>query len=177
MRHIFGTGKVDESGETQMPRNFARVVLGGKGFGALGIMPGIFEEILYSLRPAKDGEFVPIFLLGGFGGAAKNFADALLGKKRLNPDPLTIDGQRGEKQFGKQFETMLRGYEEFGDPEEPARAFKGLSKLIEEARGNLAKTFKNGLDEGDNEKLLTTRTIPEAVGLVLKGLRKLASLS
>lgn len=45
----------------------ARVVLGGRVHGFMGSMPGIAEEALASLRTGR-----PLFLLGGFGGCARD---------------------------------------------------------------------------------------------------------
>lgn len=53
----------------------ARIVLGGKISNYLGEMPGIYEETLLAFESHH-----PIYVLGGFGGAAKNLADLLDGK-------------------------------------------------------------------------------------------------
>ena len=58
--------------ETMRTRINARVLLGGRTEGYKGRMPGIAEEALLSLE-AKQ----PIFLLGSFGGAARDVAEAL----------------------------------------------------------------------------------------------------
>lgn len=50
----------------------ARVLLGGRTKGYKGRMPGIAEEALLSLEARQ-----PIFLLGGFGGATRDVAEAL----------------------------------------------------------------------------------------------------
>ena len=50
----------------------ARVVLGGRVDGYKGTMPGIAEECLMSL---KSGQ--PAFLLGGFGGCARDISETL----------------------------------------------------------------------------------------------------
>lgn len=50
----------------------ARLVLGGKLEGYKGAMPGIAEEALLALR-AKQ----PVFLVGGFGGCARDIAETL----------------------------------------------------------------------------------------------------
>jgi hypothetical protein len=50
----------------------ARIVLGGKVKDFKGRMPGIAEETLASLRRNK-----PLFLLGGFGGCARDIAQDL----------------------------------------------------------------------------------------------------
>jgi hypothetical protein len=50
----------------------ARVVLGGKVEGYKGKMPGVAEEALDALRAGQ-----PLFLLGGFGGCARDIAEDL----------------------------------------------------------------------------------------------------
>lgn len=50
----------------------ARVVLGGQVTGYMGRMPGVAEEALFSLRGRQ-----PLFLVGGFGGAARDVAETL----------------------------------------------------------------------------------------------------
>ena len=50
----------------------ARVVLGGRVSDYKGVMPGIAEEAVLSLRKSQ-----PLFLLGGFGGCARDIAETL----------------------------------------------------------------------------------------------------
>ena len=54
-----------------------RVVLGGQRTGFQGRMPGVVEEIILSMRAGK-----PIYIAGGFGGAAGDIAGTL----GLDPD-------------------------------------------------------------------------------------------
>jgi len=49
-----------------------RVVLGGRLEGYKGTMPGIAEEALLSLRACQ-----PLFLLGGYGGCARDIAETI----------------------------------------------------------------------------------------------------
>ena len=50
----------------------ARIVLGGRVEGYKGAMPGIAEETSLSLEKGQ-----PVFLLGGFGGCARDIAETL----------------------------------------------------------------------------------------------------
>ncbi len=50
----------------------ARVVLGGQVVDYKGCMPGVAEEALLSLRSSQ-----PLFLIGGFGGCARDVAETL----------------------------------------------------------------------------------------------------
>jgi hypothetical protein len=53
-------------------RSDARVVLGGKVSDFKGIMPGVAEEALTTINAGK-----PLYLLGGFGGCARDIAEDL----------------------------------------------------------------------------------------------------
>jgi len=57
----------------------AHVVLGGRVKGYKGRMPGIAEETLVALKAGR-----PVFILGGFGGCARDIAEEL---KLLPPKP------------------------------------------------------------------------------------------
>ena len=50
----------------------ARIILGGQIEQHKGIMPGIGEEALMSLRAGQ-----PLFVIGGFGGCARDIADSM----------------------------------------------------------------------------------------------------
>lgn len=57
---------------TMLAEANARIVLGGRVDRYKGAMPGIGEEALMSLR---DGQ--PLFLMGGFGGCARDIAETV----------------------------------------------------------------------------------------------------
>lgn len=50
----------------------ARIVLGGRVTGYKGVMPGIAEEALLSIRAGQ-----PVYLIGGFGGCARDIAETI----------------------------------------------------------------------------------------------------
>ena len=50
----------------------ARIILGGRVEGYRGIMPGVAEEALISIRAAQ-----PLFVLGGFGGCARDISETI----------------------------------------------------------------------------------------------------
>ncbi len=57
----------------------ARIILGGRTDGYQGTMPGIGEEALLSLKAGQ-----PLFVIGGFGGCARDIAESLgLVKQRM----------------------------------------------------------------------------------------------
>jgi hypothetical protein len=77
----------------------ARIVLGGRIEGYKGRMPGIAEEALTALEVGQ-----PLFLLGGFGGCARDIAVAL----KLWQQPSNFAAWTGQDEF-KQFDgTALR---------------------------------------------------------------------
>lgn len=57
---------------TIFSRSDARIVLGGRVDGFRGIMPGIAEESFLSLKHQQ-----PIYVLGGFGGCARDIAESV----------------------------------------------------------------------------------------------------
>jgi hypothetical protein len=57
---------------TMLLETHARVVLGGRVDQYKGAMPGIAEEALLSMRGGQ-----PLFLLGGFGGCARDIAESM----------------------------------------------------------------------------------------------------
>ena len=56
----------------------ARVVIGGKVDGFLGRYPGILEEVFYAIKYNK-----PIFIVGGFGGCAKEIVNFIQNRSTL----------------------------------------------------------------------------------------------
>lgn len=76
----------------------ARVVLGGRTEGYKGRMPGIAEEALTALEAGQ-----PLFLLGGFGGCARDIAVAL----KLVPRPATVATWTGQDEFHRFDSTAL----------------------------------------------------------------------
>ena len=58
--------------ETITKMSHARIILGGRVEGYKGRMPGIAEEALLTLQASQ-----PLFLLGGFGGCARDIAEDL----------------------------------------------------------------------------------------------------
>lgn len=76
---------------TMMSASDARVVVGGRVENYKGLMPGIAEETLISLKAGK-----PTFLVGGFGGCARDIAE-LLGL--ISPRIKTAPMWSGHKEF------------------------------------------------------------------------------
>lgn len=72
-----------------IPQMSARIVLGGKLAGFGGFMPGVLEEARLAIVNR-----VPLYLLGGFGGASEALARALLA-----PTPHVVPEMQAEWHF------------------------------------------------------------------------------
>ena len=158
----------DHEPPESIPPIDARIVLGGKVEGYRGFIPGIFEEALLSLEKRR-----PLYLLGGFGGATEVLAEALL----ADPSAALSDAlQEGWQRQNTPGLALLKNTD--GSLAASTSALlRALHEAIRSARGQLAKALNNGLDEADNRRLLTTRDMREALGLVHKGLAQLGLMT
>jgi len=115
----------------------ARIVLGGRTEGYKGRMPGIAEEALTALEAGQS-----LFLLGGFGGCARDIAVAL----KLVPQPVSLPTWTGWSAFGQFDGAALRNgltAEENATlvrtvhvDEVVALILRGLLRLAKPAQGN-----------------------------------------
>lgn len=163
-RQIMSTGLRSDDGKSLMPPLNWRVVLGGKVTGFTGIMPGIFEEFLCSLDPPEGAQPLPVYILGGFGGAARDLADALLTGNL--PESFGADFHKNDPGF----RLMQEGYANFGNKDLPERELERLSSLVKKAHNNLAETFRNGLTDEQNEELLRTSDFSDVARLIFNGI-------
>lgn len=152
------------SPEPSSVRTHARIVVGGKVLGSSGIMPGVFEEALTTLEAPKS---TPLFVLGGFGGAAAVLADAL-GSPTDKPLPPEFDRAHYVKpEHGRESSYVLleQAFEKhdrqkrFPRPEERLRA---LRDRIRQGRANLKEFLHNGLENHENQRLFDTADAAEA---------------
>lgn len=143
-----------------IPPVTARVALGGKTAGYQGFMPGIFEEALVTLAAGR-----PMFVLGGFGGAAERLADAILGTGGRPPE-LEAEALARENPVLAEAATSLRLP---ADLPSPTAARDQLWAWIEAARRDLG-SLNTGLDDAETRTLLRTRDVTTAVRLVRAGL-------
>lgn len=116
----------------------ARVVLGGKRTGYEGRMPGVIEETILSLRARR-----PIFIAGGFGGAAGDVVASL---------GLDADGWLGLP-------------DRSGDP--------GVAELVRAAAESGWVPTANGLTIEQNRQLAVSYRASEIASLVVVGLTNL----
>ena len=141
----------------------ARIVLGGAPHGFIGLLPGIVEEALLTLDHRR-----PLYVIGGFGGAAGALAAVLLGRAASSLS------------FEHQVE-YTPGYPETIEAYEAHRATNAglppidypaiVNRFAQHGLAGLAAA--NGLDERENRMLLTTRSLDNAIHLVMSGLNRI----
>ncbi len=137
----------------------ARLVIGGKLEGYAGVLPGVAEEALLSLRAGQ-----PLFLVGAFGGAAHVVVDAL---EQRSPAALTLDSFR---QRVPNYEATLAVFEQTGRALETPEAI--ANELAELGRDGPAAALNNGLDDNENREMFTGTDPLRLVELVLLGLAR-----
>ncbi|CAM3739439.1 SIR2-like domain-containing protein [Litorimonas haliclonae] len=123
----------------------ARIVIGGKKTGFQGAMPGIVEEVLFSIENRQ-----PLYLAGGFGGATLDVIRA------LRPD------------FAEWFPQIK------GGNELDARLTDGLNHLVEIVKAEGWDGYENGLNDEENCLLAASYRPSEIAALVGKGLGRLS---
>lgn len=173
MRQIMMCGVSLPIADSELPDTIqpisARIVLGGKLTGYQGFVPGIFEEALLSLESGS-----PIYLLGGFGGATEALAEALLAApSAAKPDALREAWQRQNTPLLARLQDACASSPPPASVRKTSELLSALDAAITNAQGNLGKALNNGLTVAENETLLTTRDMREALGLVHKGLAQL----
>ena len=149
-----------------VPPLVARIALGGRTHGYKGFLPGIFEEALLSFESGR-----PLYVLGGFGGAAESLARALLsppGEPR--PDEFTVAWQRSATPDLERLLDGLAGVALPRDVRSTADALDALYQRIEQARASPSMALNTGLSDADTRELLATRNMRRAVQLILNGL-------
>ena len=125
----------------------ARIILGGRLTGFKGKYAGIIEEFLIASQKNH-----PIYLIGGFGGAAKAIVDIREGK---DVDLLTLAEENPS------YTGFLTYY---NDNNSDKIDYSSIKKQI------INYTFNNGLTPEENDTLFRTTNILEIVSLILKGL-------
>jgi hypothetical protein len=148
-----------------VPPIMARVLLGGKVQGFHGFLPGLFEEALLTLERRR-----PLYILGGFGGAAEVLAKAMLGEAAQRPREFDLDWLIAGNPALKRLESLSGTLPLPPGARASARVLEDLFQFIEKARSNLAATLDTGLGDDETRELLETRDMNRAVQLVRKGL-------
>jgi hypothetical protein len=158
----------------------ASVVVGGAAAprganpasGYRGRYPGVVEEAWRMLRAEK-----PVYILGGFGGAAGAVAALLLNEKEI-PDSLRDEAW----QHLPGYDAHTRGHDEheyrarIGLPESFGELVSDLRRLGRQlVRDDGNGGAGNGLSIADNVALLTSRDPQTIASLVLRGLCTVAA--
>lgn len=158
----------DVPGAEIVPPISARIVLGGKTSDYAGFMPGIFEEVLLSLDRRS-----PLYLLGGFGGAAEVLAEALLADAAASlPEALDYAWQRLHTPGLANLHDACQSLPLPAEVIDAEARLATLGERLTEARADLAGALNTGLDEAENRELLSTRDMRRAVRLVHLGLQR-----
>ncbi|GAA4159642.1 hypothetical protein GCM10022217_22660 [Chryseobacterium ginsenosidimutans] len=134
----------------------ARIVIGGKVENYLGYVPGILEEALYSLIENK-----PVYIIGGFGGAAKEIVNILEGKEAKE--------FRNDKQYSNDFLIQFKNYISDKYP------FYDYDTLLDRLKSFTIHEISanNKLSIEENVKLFHSTNIHEITYYLIKGLKKL----
>ncbi len=143
MRHIITNG-------TQ-----ARILIGGQVMKYMGIVPGLVEEAVYSIRKKQA-----LFLCGAFGGATKVVINAI-----LNIDNATLTSE-----FQCQNDAYNDFYNYWNSTETEKISYSEISKEFSNY-GVKELSANNGLSIDENMRLFSTPHIPEMIYLILKGLK------
>lgn len=133
----------------------ARVILGGKTFGFCGFMAGIIEEYIHAMEAGH-----PVYLLGGFGGAASLLASLIRQEKTIRD--VIAEACKTPR------------YAEFMSYCQERSIDMGYDRLEAIVAGGI-DGLKNGLTKEQNDILLQSTDVIEIVGLILKGLSQTKS--
>lgn len=138
----------------------ARLVIGGRMQGFEGLVPGVVEEAWLSLVQKK-----PLYVVGGFGGAARAVSDQLVGIAR--PE---FSNESATQQI-PDYAPSVALYGQHGG------AFHSMAQMGEDLaahrKAGLAKALNNGLDEQENLELIASTDAQRIAHLVLRGLGQL----
>jgi hypothetical protein len=148
-----------------IPPMSARIVLGGKLARFSGFMPGVLEEARLAIENR-----VPLYVLGGFGGASEALARAL-----LTPPPHAVPELQADWHVARTPALAQLREQASKTPLPPgmldtAAGFAALSQTIESARPSLASQLNTGLDDAQTREMMSTTDARRAVELVLTGM-------
>ena len=137
----------------------ARLVIGGKLKGYAGLLPGVIEEAWLSLIQKK-----PLYVAGGFGGAARAVSDLLQAQQRVEFE------DEWARQNVPDYDKVLALYARHGGD------LCLISKIGEDittcTQDGLSKAFNNGLSEQENLELMHCTDAQRIAELVLTGLER-----
>ncbi len=148
--HIFALSlkKMREQMETNTD---ARVILGGRVSGFNGFMAGVVEEFVQSVSFKH-----PVYLLGGFGGAASLLASLL--RKEIGVDKVIEEACKTQR------------YADFMSYCSDKKIDMGYDVLAKIVAGGIP-CLNNGLSDEENILLMQSTDVIEIVGMIIKGLK------
>lgn len=146
-----------------VPPVSARILLGGKVESFSGFLPGLFEEALVTFESRR-----PLYILGGFGGAAEVLANAIL-EDRL-PAGLGADWLIARNTALAKLLEIAAGFAKPAGARTTQEMLGALSGFLRAAHGKPSDVLRTGLDDDDTRELLKTRSVATAVSLVRRGL-------
>lgn len=136
--------------------------------GYSGRFPGVLEEAWRTLRKGKA-----LFVIGGFGGAARWIADLL---QDLPPASPELWGEPRLRAANPGHDALCRAYDahpsrQQGDPESLDALTLAIRALGAPLRaGDEGALWTNGLSVAENRRLFVSRSAAEIAHLVMKGL-------
>lgn len=149
----------------RIPAVVARILLGGKVDSFSGFLPGLFEETLVTLENAR-----PVYILGGFGGAAEILSSAILASGDERPKELTLAWLTERNADLVTLLNIAKGFPMPTGARSSEALLDALFCFVKTARTGPSHVLHTGLSDEDTCELLKTRDIATAVTLVRKGL-------
>ena len=138
-------------------RTQARLVIGGKLEGFSGLVPGVVEEAWLSMMQKK-----PLYLAGGFGGAARAVCDLMQGQARQELSETWARNKVSD------YDAALALYSQHGG--NFCSIERMSTDIAKSASAGLETALNNGLDETENRELRYCAEPQRIAQLVLKGL-------
>jgi hypothetical protein len=155
----------------EIPPVKARILLGGRLDGFSGFLPGIFEEALVTFESDR-----PLYILGGFGGAAETLANAILAGGNKCPEELTVEWLTARNPNLANLLEIAHGFTMPANGRTTEELLAALFAFIKRARANPSGVLNTGLNTAETRELLTTRNVAVAVKLVRQGLVRMGKL-
>ncbi|MGN7752959.1 hypothetical protein [Sinorhizobium sp. 22678] len=169
MRRLMMTGMSisipDVLSPEYIPPVNARILLGGKLDSFSGFLPGLFEEALVTLEHER-----PIYILGGFGGAAEVLSDAILATGSKRPKELTLEWLKERNSELAALLKIANGFPIPAGTRTTGALLDSLFTFVKKARTKPSAVLRTGLSDEETRSLMKTRDIKTAVTLVRKGL-------
>lgn len=129
-----------------------RIVLGGRTSAQQGLLPGIVEEAALAIAAQK-----PLFVVGGFGGAASLVAAGLRGE---HPPELARDYQL----------TNTPGYGDLWAAAQRHDDARRSDEMLTHLSGMRVGNLRNGMTDDENLELMASDDIDAIIALILRGM-------